>query len=214
MWKPDESLDDFVVKAATEELAEPPREVELRFTGEVEVLKPLARWERPAKQVQAIVLTHPSPRGLSWFHRSLAFGGGLAVVALIFASAIFVGMYDPPTNMGVILADAGDPSDLVIDAQPDWSIMPSEEPLSSDVFSLGNSQQADVSTDSSSVFRTRRSASRAFIRPRVKFAAHRVRRQPNRSQLFVSKFFPTTLVIYLENGEIKSRIEPWLTTGF
>jgi hypothetical protein len=35
-----------------------------------------------------------------------------------------------------------------------------------------------------------------------------------RPRLIVSNFVPTTLIIYIDNGEIKTRIEPQLTAGY
>ena len=33
-------------------------------------------------------------------------------------------------------------------------------------------------------------------------------------QFIVSEFVPTTMFIFVENGEVKSRIEPQLTAGY
>ena len=208
---PDESLDDFTVKADLQKTAEPPAPVSLRFTGEVEVLKPLARWEVPVKPDPAAVDTHlrPAPHRLSWFHRSLALGGGLAMIALILASAIIIGISDPPADAGEYVADSGDQSDLAIDGLPDGRLLPAEESLSSDIFSV---------TSSPFTFEGRRAvrstARPRRTRPRVQFAAYRPRRNPRRVQIVVSQFVPTTLVISLENGEIKTHIEPQLTAGY
>jgi hypothetical protein len=51
-------------------------------------------------------------------------------------------------------------------------------------------------------------------RPRMIHAIYRVRHLQNRRQLAVTKFIPTTLIIYVENGEVRSRIEPQLTAAY
>src|SRR5687768_10462708 len=83
MRKPEESLEDFTVKAiAIEKASEPARVASLHFRGQVEVLRPLASWDGPAD-------AGPPVSRLPWFQRSLAVVGGLAVIALMFLSAIF-----------------------------------------------------------------------------------------------------------------------------
>ena len=47
------------------------------------------------------------------------------------------------------------------------------------------------------------------------FAAERPRRRPLiRPKFWVSDFVPTTLIIYVDKGEIKTRIEPQLTADY
>jgi hypothetical protein len=215
MRKPDESLGDLVVEAAPEKLAEPPRPVTLRFTGKVEVLKPLARWEGPVKSEEAAVAdtsVRPEPSGFSWFHRSFVAGGGLAVIAVILASAVFIGIYDPSVQQ------ADNPSEVAIDEQPVDRLLPAEEPLVSDVFTPASSRP--VSADSLKSKKTSRSngvgrsysAFRSSAGPRVQPAAYPPP-EPPRSPLVMPEFVPTTLVIYVEKGEIKTRVEPQLNAG-
>jgi hypothetical protein len=215
MWKPEESLDDYIVKAAPE-AAEPPRPVSVRPTGEVEVLKPLARWEGPPKPESvavavAVAVDTPqrtAPHRLSWFHRSLALGA-LAMIAFILASAFFIGTYDGGVDTARNLSDtAGDPGDPAMDASSVDTPVPTDGPLITDIFTM---------TSSPLKFEGRRTvrsiARRKPARQRARFAAYRPRRQSTETQLVVSQFVPTTLVIYIENGEIKTRIEPQPTTG-
>jgi len=209
MRKPDESLDAYVVRAVTEELAEPPRPVLLRFTGEVEVLKPLARgtgWKRPSNvEVLPAAFVSAGPNGLSWFHRSLVAGGAFAVGAFILASAIFIGMYDGAASQSE-LADVPEVTEI---AEADAVQLPSEEPIAADTFTTPNSE-----------LRTPRSAIRNRTTPRSPFRSRRVLRSAPRTQQpalvtpSVEPFVPTTLIIYIDQGEVKTRIEPQLTASY
>ena len=209
MRKPEESLEDFTVKAIAIEKAAAPAPVgSLRFTGDVEVLKPLASREGRANPDPAAgdKFVRPVPNRPSWFGRSLALGGGLAVIALIFLSAVFIGSYDPPAEPSVGPVDtAGNPSDAATDHRPQRT----ERPLKSDIFAGQNS------TPASGELRPLRSIAKPRLeRPPVQVAAYRPRRQPRRPRLVVTRFVPTTLVIYAENGEIKTRIEPRLAAVY
>jgi hypothetical protein len=221
MRKPDESL-DLVVEAAPEKLAEPPRPVSLRFTREIEVLKPLARSEGPAKSEEAAAVdtsVSPDAPRLSWFHRSLVAGGGLAMIAIILASAVFISTYDPPAEPAVSQIDtAGDPSEVAIDAQPVDTLLPAEEPPVSDIFVLAGSQPRAADSPKSKktsqpAFRIPRSVFSSSARPRLQPPAYPPPPKPPPSPRLVPDFVPTTLVIYVEKGEIKTRIEPQLTAG-
>ena len=209
MRKPDESLDDFKVKAAPKAV-EPPPAGQLGFTGEVEVLRPLAQSERVAKQAVAVVdpISRPAQHQLSWFHRSLAVGGALAVMVIILASAIIIGIYDETENTGGDLVKTVDTSsDMPIDQPPIDTPVATDEPLIPDMDSPTSSLFGEVGAIDTTV--RRRSA-----RPRVHVVAYRVGRYHRRSRPATPKFIPTTLVIYPENGEIKTRIEPWLTAAY
>lgn len=204
MWKPDDSLDDYVVKALPE-TTEPPAPVSLRFTGEVEVLKPLARWERPAKLVPATV--NVSQNRLSWFHRSLLAGGGLAAAALVLASAIAIGISDTPSGTETGQIEFIEvPSEIAMNG--DSGATP-EELLSSDIFSMSGPDKLSGTTSvRKRNFRIKRILlARHVPAPRVRRAVKPVKREPGAT--LVSKFVPTTLVIFIEDGLIKSRVEPW-----
>src|SRR5688572_24779291 len=137
MQKPQESLDDFFNRI--EPLATtPPPAVELRPTGEFETLKPLARWEWPPipAPVGEQISVQPAPLRLSWFHRSLIFGGGVAVIALIFLSAIFTAISERPDQAAIELDASGISSDTPIDE----SLVPLEEgPETTDMFTSASS---------------------------------------------------------------------------
>ena len=205
MRKPYESLDDFIVKA-TPENVDPPRPVSLRLTGEVEVLKPLARWEHPGQiaPTKAEIQLRPVPHRFSWFHRSLLVGGGITMTALVFTSAILIGVSDsavPPETANVEFIEVPNEAER---------LLPEEAPLSSDIFSTSESgeETGPVRTPVRRANRNRFRRAAAPVRTTVRKALPRPAKQPH--QLLVSKFVPTTLVIYIENGLIKSRIEPWL----
>ena len=228
MKYPKESLDDFVVPAL--EPTEPPRAVSLRLTGEVEVLKPLARWEGPAKTAPVAdgagrrswfdsSLADRAPASLSWFHRSLALGGTVAMVALVLTSAIVIGMYDRPADEGREIVQIGDANDPAQDARPDRRQLPPKVPPMSDKFTAADTVPTiagpgRVFEFGNTRYVTRvRTVSHSVRRPHVRVAAYRPRRRSPQPQLVASQFFPTTLVIYIENGLIKSRIERWLNAG-
>jgi hypothetical protein len=197
MRKPEESLDDFTVKAIElEKVPGPPAVVWLRFTGGVEVVKPLASRQDP---------THPGPttgNRISWFHRSLAVSGALAVIALIFLSAIFIGIYDRPTGPEVAAVDTdGAPDDAAIVSQLE------QEQLAPDIPTSQNATPVDDAARP--VY-----SSKPRLTGRVHRAAYEPRRQSRRPQHGMTRFVPTTLVISAENGEIKTRIEPQLAAVY
>jgi len=226
MKYPKESLDDFVVPAL--EPTEPPRAVSLRLTGEVEVLKPLARWEGPAKMVPVAdesagrrswfdsSLADRAPASLSWFHRSLALGGTVAMVALVLTSAIVIGMYDRPADAGRELVQTAGDADLAPDGRPDRRQLPPKVPPMSDKFTAADTVPTiagpgRVFEFGNTRYVTRvRTVSHSVRRPHVRVAAYRPRRRSPQPQLVASHFFPTTLVIYIENGLVRRRVERWL----
>lgn len=201
MQKPDESLDEYVVKPEPEVAAVPPSPVSLRFTGEVEVLQPLARWEHPVKLVQVTdetFLSAAPPYRLSWFHRSLAVGGGLTMAALVLASAMFIGITDP--NAGPETSQLS-----IAENQNEFPIYrannskPAGDVLASDIFDIPNAETTVAS---------RPSRSRAYSRPHMQRASYRQQTAPIQTMV-VSQFEPSTLVIYVENGVVRSRTERW-----
>jgi hypothetical protein len=199
MQKPEESLDDF--KIWTETAAEPPAGGAVRFTGEVEVLKPIAGRERQGDQRPATADTTPrveSPYQLSWFQSALAAGGALAVILLVLLSAIFIGMYDSPSGPEAAALGKTDNSiDPAIRSLPEDAPTQMQEPGNSESSTARNLPIVD-----SEVRSIRLTARPAPARPR------------HRPKQVVTKFVPTTLVIYAENGEVKKRIEPQLAAVY
>ena len=200
MWKPNDSLDDYSVRSAPV-TPEPPSAVSLQVTGEVEVLKPLTRTELRAKRARTgfkMTRARLKPQPL-WFRRFLAVGSGaLVVIGLVLVSAILVGINDPAAG-----------PDVATNVTADYTLMQSEEP-----FTLEIAPASADETVSDEVEIVRPIARRRSVRRSVHFATHKSKRQfrplPQPEE---PAFFPTTLVIYAENGVINSRIEPWIQTG-
>ena len=197
MRKPKESLDDFTGRMPPK-AAEPPDAVSLRSKGKVKVLEPLARWEHPTHPEPASVsnFSHPVRQGLSWFHRSLAVGGALAMAGLILTSAIVIGISDEPS--GADVASVG---------RSDRALTQIEEPSALDIFPSSDPVPMTDGLDTVPRNATRRRPAN----PPVRHAGYRPRRAARRSQPLQARFIPTTLIIYAENGEIKTRVEPSLT---
>ena len=204
MQKPQESLDDFL--RPIEPLpAAPPSTVSLRPTGEVEVLSPLPLDQPHAKTANGLLLQHGAPR-ISWFHRSLIFGGGaVAAVAIIFLSALFIAVNEPAERASV---EGIETPTYESDAPIETRLETADQPPALDVPTYEVESQ---------VFGELRADPRPIVRshqhtPRIQRAAFIPRRNPAAAQ--APAFVPTTLVIYPENGEIKTRIEPSLSASF
>jgi hypothetical protein len=211
MRVPNESLDDFNSSAAQPKAVGPPPAVSLRLSGDIEVLKPLASCQDFVKSEPAAggALVRPALHRLSWFHRSLAVVGGLAIITFLLSISFYNAIYGPPVE------HAENPSDTV--ASQDEMAMDRQP---ADILTLPEELDDSASlpaVDSLSAFEdfpaVRKVARLRYARARVLRAAYR-RRHTRRPQLFVTEFVPTTLVIYAENGEIKTRIEPQLTAGY
>jgi hypothetical protein len=204
---PNENLDDFFSNAVKRKPAEPQRAVSLEFSGEIEILKPLATWEDYA--ISKAAANNLAPHRLSWFHRSLAFGGALTVIALILGSGVYLGIFGPPAE--VATNHAVEPIDMTRDQPPEGLLTPADEPETSDLLPAEDSPSAFFGLKT-----VPRVARRRSSRPRVHFAAYR---RPRRHalpqpQYVVSDFVPTTLIIYVENGVIRTRIEPRVTASY
>jgi len=203
MQKPEESLEDLL-NTIEPQAATPPSTVSLRPTGEVEVLSPLALDLASAKPANELLLQRGAPR-ISWFHRSLIFGGGaVAAFALIFLSAVFVAVSEPSDMANVDRVDNSPyPSDAAIDDSPVDLL-----PETTNIFTSTISPLVfgELSTGPP-VVRSKRNSPRV---QRVAYIPRRGRSEPQQ----VTSFVPTTLIIYAENGEIKTRIEPSLTAAY
>jgi hypothetical protein len=196
MWKPKESLDDFLVKPPTEAAVKPPRKVWLRLTSEKRKLQPLTREEEPrVKSYRPNAPFQPL-----WFRRLVAVGSGaLAVIAFALISAILIGISDPSAG-----------TEVATNLEPAGAVMPSEEPFSLYDLSASSLAPAGPKIDIVSSHVRRKPA-----RARIRFAGHKpkpeLRSLPQPEE---PTFAPTTLVIYAENGVINTRIEPWLQAGY
>src|SRR5689334_7067101 len=93
MRKPEVSLEDYEVKPPTSVQTEPPTDVSLRGTGEIERLKPLVRSSIRIADLRRSRYRMPQPL---WFRRFIAVGGGaLVMIALALVSAIIIGINEP-----------------------------------------------------------------------------------------------------------------------
>jgi hypothetical protein len=214
MRAPNESLDDFINKAARRKTAEPPPLKSVHLTGEVEIVKPLATSYDFAKRKADGASLRTGRHRLSWFHRSLAVAGSFALIALILGTGIFIRLYGPPAKLAENHTDTvAGPSDVATNEQPERLQVPDEEQTSSDLLPESNSPFAFSGPSPARSVAHRRSVARR-PKPRLLLAVYRPRHFAPRPQFVVSSFFPTTLDIYIENGEIKTRIEPWLTAAY
>jgi hypothetical protein len=204
MRYPNESLEEY--RARKLKPVDPPETVSLEFTGETEVLAPLAYWNGPAKSEPGPTKIQSAWHWFSWFHRSLAMGGALALVSFLVGTGLYLAIYGPPAEPDLDIA-------MVAPEQSPYDTLKSdEEPPSSDFFA-GN----DLVSDSDPINVPAPRATRTSYRYRGNRIAYRTKhlvREPLRPQLWVSQFVPTTLIIYVENGEIKSRIEPQSNINF
>ena len=215
MRMPYDSLDDFKsATAAAPKATELPALRWLRFTGEFEVLKPLVSSEEFAEHLAAInAMAVPPTERVPWFsgfRRSLPLVGSFAMVALILALGIFIGTYRPPVE------SVDRQSDIAVDQQSENNpANPDQQP--GDILGLASnlSIPSDPASSPSDEPRVVRSVIRPGIpRSRVLSSVFRPRRITRRPQIMMTDFVPTTLIIYAENGEIKTRIEPQLTSSY
>lgn len=216
MQIPKENLDDFMTGVAAAHEPEPPPQMKvlLQPSGKVEVLKPLARWEQPAK-APAAALPNAAPVRRTWgFGRTIAFAGLLAVIAIIAASVAVFTNSDRPAEPVASQTEAppDQPSDANISAaKPDNSdtLAAANDPAATeDLIASTTAPAPGPDHIARSLVRRQTSRSRilhaAYIRPRTL-------RQP---RITVTDFVPTTMVIYAEKGEIKTRIEPQLSSAY
>ena len=199
MLRPHESLDDFTNIDARPSPVEPPRMKHLRSSGKREVLKPLARTHDLGKRSRYIRLAPlPGEPRFSWYHRSLAFSGALAAAALILG--ILAGLYSQ-------LEPTDSRSDVVLDRPSEEKLAPTEPDTPGPLPAESGSSVTDRPHTVRPVVR------RNLARSRAVHSAHRPQQLSRPSQIVISEFVPTTLIIYIENGEVKTRIEAQTTAA-
>ena len=198
---PKESLDDF--KGPKKQPSIPPAKVWLEWTGETEQLKPLARWEGPLK---ANANAGNFFRHLSWFHRSLAMAGSLTVVTFLLGTGLYLIVYGPPVDQQ---------EDLAVE-QPLETLTSTSQPNTVDIPSTAN--DPSLSDDLRSVSPSpRRRQVRARISqtiPQPRPIIHRSLREWLHPPLWVSQFFPTKTIIFIENGVVRTRVEPQVVSDY
>jgi hypothetical protein len=214
MRVPDENLDDFKGKPEPT-LDGPAPHAPLRFTGEIEVLKPIARWEGAKKSIAAAAGKDSDSSvwfWLSWFHRSLAMGAALSVITFVLGTGIYIAVYGPPDGLSQDTSETDvNPDDVATDRQLDNDLTPAGTPEVSDsspaadsTFNFSESHEKRV------VVKHRSNAQHVTLvaYARLQIASNRFPHQRLRPQFWVSQFVPTTLIIYIDHGEVKTRVEP------
>ena len=206
MRVPKESLDDFASRTDTREPVPPPPAVSPRLSGEIEVLSPLVSVEEfeRAKAARRRTLTWAALSQFSFYHRSLAVGGIGAVVVLGLLMSVYFGFYAQP------IEQAAGKLDVIAARQKKRTVTPPKAPNPFDHLGV-SSAPADLDEpilEPAIALRSRQ------LRPRPVRAVYRVRRVTQRPRLSMTKFVPTTLIIYVDKGEVKSRIEPQLTASY
>jgi hypothetical protein len=213
MRVPDENLDDF--KGKPEPTPDGPApHAPLKFTGEIEILKPIARWEG-AKKSKAATAGKESDSSvwfwLTWFHRSLAMGAALSVITFLLGTGIYIAVYGPPSGLNQNTSDTDvSLDDLATDRQSDNELTPTGSPGASDRLPAADSTfNFDVPHEDRIVVKHRSIARHSTLIPykRVQLASNRSPHQQLRPQFWVSQFVPTTLIIYIDHGEVKTRVE-------
>ena len=207
--RPNETLDDFKSRVAAP--AEPPPGAVLLYpTGDIEKLEPLAHAEDfVTSEAVTGAFAGAAPRPFSWFHRTLAVGGALAIIAFL-GAGLLIRLYSPTV-------EPVGPVDVASDQPADISTPPHAS-NDTDLFSPINSPIAfdglPVVRKASKPRRISSRASRNVYQPQRSVPNPQITALVQRPQLIVSDFVPTTLIIYIENGEIKTRIEPQLTATY
>jgi hypothetical protein len=206
MRVPKDSLDDFIVRADKSK-PEPPLRVSPRISGEIEVLKPLTKWEdlvRARAAASRRKFHWPALTHLSWYHRSLAVSGACALFAFVFGMSVYFGIYGQPVEQ------AASTTDVLMNRQKKRTPTPPKARNPFDHLAVTNSP---VMSDEPVIIPAIDLRPRSFNTGIVRAAVH-VRHLPRVAQLATTKFIPTTLIIYVEKGEVKSRIEPQLTAAY
>ena len=216
--KPNISLDEFLTDPTLDDIIEPPRQVFLQSTGEYEVLKPLAYWEAPAtEQFHTPAATPAAAKGLgfTWFHGSMIAGGALVLLGIALAAALIVRSsfsqpqqavipeevieVIPESETAVAAPSPGTPSQAIMD--------PTEPAQAEDPAAIQESVTAYSETDAPepSARPSRRAAAVSAAR---NVARSEVKPRSGTTQTKSGTFVPSKTVIYVENGQIKKRVEP------
>jgi len=176
----------------------------------VRILKPLARSEDlvRTKGTRHDLYAAKTDRNAWLTQRALSIGGGsLAVLAITILCGLFFAM--PDSAGGILDASNTGPNDRQLKRSP----RPPKEPGTFVPFPVSDDPPMSTEINPASevvneVVKPNRTT------PRTIAAVYKPRPHSRRPALVVSKFVPTTLIIYPENGVIKTRIEPQLTAVY
>jgi hypothetical protein len=192
MRKPNDSLDDYIVKPVDLSDLKPPRAVSLRGTGEVEILQPLT--SEDFSTTRTFMFRRASDRQPVWFRRMICAGSGvLAWAGIVLISAIFMGLSEQTS--GPTVGTGG---------QFLTTLTPAEEPYNFDL---------STSFPPVTLMNAPRPSAKRFARKVRQAVASGTRRYTPSLQPALPKFVPTTLVIYAEDGVVKTRVEPWIQSS-
>jgi len=200
MRRPFESLEDFTGRSGLRKPPDPPAAKYIEPVGTRRELEPLAVWEGPGKKrfFSANSLFPRSFLDLAQFHRSIA-AGAFSLLALIVGTTLYFGNRNP----AVEFSDTNDEVATVEEPQlADVTPSPGDQNQNG----LTNSDDAIALSDQNQP--VKRSIQPRHSQPRVLFARYRTRHVLPQPKFVLSDFIPTTLVIYVENGVVKTRIQP------
>jgi hypothetical protein len=188
MRPPRESLTDFSGNNhANLKPSDPPAVRVVRPTGAVRAIEPLARWDGRAKGKAARTVWRLPV--ITQFHRSLA-TGAFAVLVLMLGSIILFQQYNGTIEPVVVSGDAA--TDTTLDT------------------ALTTADDIETSLVPEEVHAVR---SRVF-RQQTLIGFHRLQQRLPRPQFVATDFVPTKLIIYAENGLIKTRLEQQVTANY
>jgi hypothetical protein len=177
------------------------RAIHVRHLGTVQILKPLVTPESEAASRRRNAKR--TDRNYSQAYRGLSIVGGLlALLAVIASGIMFLGVQDPAA--GGITATQFRRQSPLPKAPGTWVTLPSRVPPRLPVETVRDYRVIKA------VKRDRRSVP-TVDRPVLLARRVRIIKTP---RLIRTRFVPTTLIIYAENGVIKSRIEPQLTAVY
>jgi hypothetical protein len=176
----------------------------------VRILKPLASSEDlvRTKCGRHNLYAAKTNRNAWLTRRALSVGGGsLAVLAITILCGLFFAM--PDSASGTLDVANAVPNDRQVKRSP----RPPKEPGTFVPFPV--TDDPPMSTEINPAYELLNEVVKPNrTTPRTVTAAYKSRPRSRRPALIMSKFVPTTLIIYPENGVIKTRIEPQLTAVY
>lgn len=205
MRRPFDSLEDFTGKTGLRKPPDPPSAKYVEPLGTRQELEPLAIWEEPLKKSAAgrafrrrLLTSFPK---FAAFNRSMV-AGATAMVAVVIGATFYF------ENRNGAMLPPSEPRQVTTVKEPEQLVQAPDDP---DLSSLSTSDDPTFSYDDDQTSKRRERPRR--LKQRVLFAAYHQRHVLPRPQFIVSDFIPTTLIIYVENGVVKTRIEPQLPTA-
>lgn len=218
--KPNISLDEFLTDPTLDDILEPPRQVLLRSTGEFEILKPLAYWEAPKTERLYIAAAPqtalPSRSRSMWLLGSILGGGilvvlGLAMVGMFVLRDGFSTSQEAVTSEPAAITQPNNHSETqpesqaAVDEPPDQDVKttdlatPADQPVEEEIVIA-----SDETRDPATGVRSKRPAQVASTKTNPRAVPQPRLRSADRATTFV----PSKTVIYVENGQVKQRVEP------